>query len=203
MSFVRALRFFHRLFSGQDVILVRQTREEWERQFSVGTWDRLQEGQPNTIELARLIFDYAKKRGGTIRVLDVGCGNGGLARLLDKESGIAYTGIDISEMALAAARAAAPNARFIAADAEQSQPDDIGAFDALVFSEVLYYMNPDRVLPRYRLYATTNARVFISVLRFWRTPFIFHRIQRHLCIDARFRVADRARHWDMTIGHFP
>jgi SAM-dependent methyltransferase len=201
MPFARISGLLRRLLLGEDVLLVRQTKEQWDRQFAAGTWNRLQEGQPNTDELARLISDYARTKGGSIRVLDVGCGNGGLARLLTAESSIAYTGIDISETALAAARMAAPHTHFIAADAEQPPPD-METFDVLVFNEVLYYMNPDRVLPRYRIYATADARVFISMLRFWRTPFVFHRIRRHLRIDTRFRVSDRSHQWDIATGCF-
>ena len=72
----------------------------------------------------------------------------------------------------------------------------------LVFSEVLYYMNPDRVFPRYRRYAVAGARVFVSVVRFWRTPFIFHRIRRHLHIDEKFRIANSSHRWDIATGHF-
>lgn len=199
--FARVFSLVRRLFLGEDVVFVRQTKEQWEQQFAAGTWDRLKEGQPNTIELARLILDYVRERGGNIRVLDVGCGNGGLARLLAAEPGITYTGIDISETALVTARTAVPNARFIAMDAEQS-PLDIGTFDILVFSEVLYYMNPDRLLARYHKHATDDARVFISVLRFWRTPFLFYRIRRFLCIDTRFRVSDCSHQWDIAVGRF-
>lgn len=197
----RFLRFFVRLLRGEDVILAPQTKEQWERQFADGTWDRLKEGQSNTIELARLISDYANTKDRRLRVLDVGCGNGGLALLLIREPGIAYTGIDISETALEAARTAAPKAHFIAVDAEQPQRD-MGTFDVFVFNEVLYYMNPDSVLPRYRLYATDDACVFVSVLRFWRTPLIFHRIRRYLRIDTRFRISDRSHEWDIAVGHF-
>lgn len=182
-------------------MLVQQTKEHWERQFADGTWDKLQEGQPNTAELARLILIYTRTKSEQIRVLDIGCGNGGLARLLTVESGITYTGIDISETALSAAREIAPDVNFIVADADKP-PSDIGTFDAFVFNEVLYYMNPDRVLPRYHMYATGDAPVFISVLRFWRTPFIFHRIRRHLRIDKCFRVSDRSHEWDIAVGHF-
>lgn len=199
MTFARISGFLRRLFLGEDIILVRQTKEQWERQFADGTWDRLRDGQPNTIELARLISEYASMHVTPVRVLDVGCGNGGLARLIADK--VNYTGIDISETALAAARTIAPRAHFIVADAERSQPD-IGEFNFLVFNEALYYMNPDHVLSRYRLYATDDARVFISVLHFWRTPFIFYRIRRHLRIDTRFRVSDRSREWDIAVGRF-
>lgn len=201
MLFARIFGLLLRIFRGEDIIIVPQTKEQWERQFASGRWDRLQEGQPNTAELARLISEYASTRRTSVRVLDVGCGNGGLAQLLCKEPGIAYTGIDISDTALATARSVAPNANFISANAEQPPPD-IGVFDALVFNEVLYYMNPDRVLPRYRLYAATDARILISMLHFWRTPFVSHRIRHHLRIDARFRVANRLHQWDIATGHF-
>lgn len=190
-----------RVFRGEDVVFVQRTKEQWEHQFAAGKWDRLQENQPNTAELARLISEFAQAKGGPIRVLDVGCGNGGLARLLVGRSDIAYTGIDISEAALGTARAAAPGFSFIAVDAEQPPPD-MGTYDVLVFNEVLYYMNPDRVLPRYRIHAAPDARVFVSVIRFWRTPFIFHRIRRHLKIDGKFHVADASDRWDIVVGHF-
>ncbi|TSC64366.1 MAG: hypothetical protein G01um101491_307, partial [Parcubacteria group bacterium Gr01-1014_91] len=165
----RIFGFVQRLLHGEDVVIVRQTKEQWERQFVAGEWDRLQTGQLNTAKLASLISDYAHARGGSIRVLDVGCGNGGLAKLIASEPNIDYTGIDISETALAAARVVAPDSSFVIANAEQP-PSDIGTFDAFVFNETLYYMNPDRVLPRYNAYAKPDARIFISVLHFWRTP---------------------------------
>ena len=197
----RIFGFVQRLLRGEDVVIVQQTKEQWERQFVAGEWERLQTGQPNTVKLASLISDYVHARGESIRVLDVGCGNGGLARLLCDESGITYTGIDISETAIMAARAFAPKAHFIVANAEQP-PSSIGTFDVFVFNEALYYMNPDRILPRYHLYATPDARIFISVLRFWRTPFIFNRVRRYLCIDKRFSVVDRSHKWDIAVGHF-
>lgn len=201
MPFSRVFSFLSRLFLGEDVVLVQQTKEQWERQFAAGAWDRLQEGQPNTVKLARLISEYASTKEKPIRVLDIGCGNGGLARLLVGEPGIEYTGIDISETALTAARTLAPRARFMAADAEQP-PADIGVFDVLVFNETLYYMNPDRTLPRYHLHAANGAKIFISVLRFWRSLLIWRRIRRYLRIDARLRVSDGSHEWDIAAGHF-
>src|SRR3989344_6515800 len=137
----RFLKFLGRVSRGEDVILVLQTKEHWDRQFAAGKWDRLQEGQANTAEIARFILEYANAKRKTIRVLDVGCGNGGLARLITGDPSIAYTGIDISETAIATARAATPEGRFIVADAEHP-PEDLGVFDVLVFSELLYYLDP-------------------------------------------------------------
>lgn len=201
MAFARFFGFMRRLLLGEDIVLVRQTNEQWEQQFAGGTWDRLQGGQLNTAEIARLILEYAHMSGRPIRVLDVGCGNGGLARLLATEPGITYTGIDISASALQAARLAAPDACFIVADAEEP-PTDLGIFDILVFNEVLYYVNPDRVLPRYRIHATAGATILISMARSWRSPFVFHRIRRHLSVEKRMRITSSASQWDLTVNHF-
>ena len=201
MVFARLFGFLHRLIRGQDVLLIQHTKEQWERQFSSGTWNRLQERQPNTAELARLVIDFAHAKGAPTRILDIGCGNGGLARFLSPEPGIAYMGIDISETALVAARAVAPNYTFVVADAE-SPPQGLGTFDVLVFNEVLYYMNPDLVLPRYRTYVTPDTRIFISIVRSWRTPFLLRRIRHFMRVERRFRLGSRCLHWDIATGYF-
>lgn len=195
----RILGFLQRLLRGEDVVLVSHTREQWEQQFAAGKWNRLQEGQPNTAELARLIFDYADTKGGRLRVLDVGCGNGGLARLIADT--VDYTGIDIATSAITSAREVAPHGTFIVGDA-MNPPENLGVFDVVVFNEVFYYMNPDRSLSRYHIHATADARIFISVLHFWRTPFVFQRIRRYMHFDTRFYVSDDVCRWDIAVGHF-
>jgi SAM-dependent methyltransferase len=194
-------RFLGRIVHGEDVVMVRQSKDAWEHQFADGKWDRLTSGQQNTELLAKLLLKQ-RRDGEILRVLDVGCGNGGLAFLIAGEPGIAYTGMDISETALITARQIAPTSRFITADAEQPSAN-LGVFDALVFNEVFFYVNPDRILPLYRAYTTPRARVFVSVVRSWRTPFVFHRLRRHLHIDKKFSVTDGVYHWDIVDSYFP
>ncbi len=198
MLFARIFGFLSRLFLGEDVVLVQQTKEQWERQFADGTWDRLLEGQPNTIELAKLISEYARTRGTPVRVIDVGCGNGGLARLITGDSGIDYTGIDIAEAAVASAREVAPRGTFIVGDA-MNPPEDLGVFDVLVFNELLYYLDPRIILPRYRIHANSDARVYISVVRFWRSWFLWRRIKQNPRFYKQFIVKGASRRWDIAI----
>ncbi|MFA6408207.1 MAG: methyltransferase domain-containing protein [Candidatus Paceibacterota bacterium] len=197
----KILKFFLRILRGEDVVLVSQTKERWEHQFADGKWDRLQEGQPNTSELARRIMEYVATKEGRIRILDIGCGNGGLSRLLVGNANFEYLGVDISAIAIDVAQKLAPSGQFVVADAEYPSPD-LGMFDVLVFNEVFFYMNPDKVLARYRAHAATGARVFISVVRSWRTPFVFHRVRQHLHIDTNARVSDSSHQWDIVVGHF-
>lgn len=197
----RVVRFLRKVMRGGDPIMVRQSKDAWERQFADGKWDRLREEQPNTAKLARLVLNYAKSKSGSIRVLDVGCGNGGLARIIAGDTAIEYTGIDIAPSAIASAQEVAPSGTFIVNDAA-NPPGNLGLFNALVFNEVFYYLDPRTTLPRYRAHAARGARIYISVTRSWRTPFIFRRIRRHLRIDTRFRVSDHSHRWDIAVGHF-
>jgi len=191
--------FIGRIFRGEDMVLVPQTKEQWERQFVDGRWDRLQKGQANTTEIAQRISDYADTKGGRIRVLDVGCGNGGLAHLIAQK--VEYTGIDIAVSAIASARALAPQGTFLVADAA-NPPEDLGVFDILVFNEVLYYLDPRAMLTRYRMYASAGAQVYISIVRFWRSPLLWRRIKQNLRLDKRFVAKDSVHRWDIAIGHF-
>lgn len=197
----RIYGFVRRFLRGEDIVLVSQTKEQWERQFAAGTWERLKEGQPNTIELARLISEYANTNDRRIRVLDVGCGNGGLARLIADT--VDYTGIDISTLAIASAHKVAPHGTFIAGDA--MNPDkNLGVFDAIVFNELLYYLDPRILLPRYRIHADFNTLIYISVVRFWRSWFIWRRIRSVLHIERSITIGHpiSGQCWDIATGHF-
>lgn len=197
----KALAFLSRVCRGEDVVVVRQGRGQWNTQFSAGKWDRLQEGQANTLEIARRILDVARTKNEPIRVLDVGCGNGGLAKLIVGRVGIKYVGIDISDTAIMAARTIVPEGKFLCVDAEYP-PSDLGMYEVIVYNEVLYYMNLNRMLPQYRAHATEHAILYISVIRTWRTPFLFRRIKRCIHIDNRFRLTDGLHTWDIISGRF-
>ncbi len=74
--------------------------------------------------------------------LELGCGNGALARhiapLCDN-----YTGIDAIERAVIAARKAVPEARFIVDCYPCRLPD--ATFDLVILSEILYFLTPDEI----------------------------------------------------------
>jgi ubiquinone/menaquinone biosynthesis C-methylase UbiE len=76
-----------------------------------------------------------------IRILDVGCGSGGLARLLVEE-GAEVTGVDPNPQALAAARMLAPAARFEEASAE-ALPFEDAAFDVVLVVNALHHVPLD------------------------------------------------------------
>ncbi len=75
---------------------------------------------------------------GARSVLDLGCGDGAIARQL-AEKGLAVTGVDPSEDALARARIAAPDIDFICGRAE-ALPPDLPRTDAAIFVNTLHHV---------------------------------------------------------------
>ncbi|MCP1168251.1 class I SAM-dependent methyltransferase [Limimaricola sp. ASW11-118] len=71
--------------------------------------------------------------------LELGCGNGELARHVAPRCA-AYTGVDAVETALHAARRAVPRGRFHRLFLPAPLPE--GAYDLLLLSEILYFLDP-------------------------------------------------------------
>src|SRR3954451_6694724 len=119
----------------------------WDAQYVAGRWAYLGE----LPELARfsVLAGYLShfKPGGAI--LDIGCGEGALARRLPAGAFRRYVGVDLSAAAIEkAVRAAASNTSWIAADAQNYEPTE--RFDAVVFNEVVYFFaDPAGTVERY------------------------------------------------------
>lgn len=86
------------------------------------------------------VLTEAFRKRNAKRILDIGCGSGGLAvRLAD--AGFDVTGGDPRAEAIAAARRLTPDASFIQAAAE-TLPDGIGPFDAACMVNSLHHVAP-------------------------------------------------------------
>jgi SAM-dependent methyltransferase len=86
-------------------------------------------------------------------VLDVGCGSGGPALFLARETGCRVTGVDVNEagiqagLALAGQAGLQARAHFRCADVREPLPFPDGAFDAIVCMDAICHMpNRDRLL---------------------------------------------------------
>lgn len=106
------------------------------------------------------------------RVLDVGCGNGSLLRLMGRHP-IEYFGLDLSTTAIEEARDKwadkYPSAQFEVADFRTLSTADprVGRkFDFVVFNEVLYYFpleDIELVLMNARSFLATKGEILISM----------------------------------------
>jgi 2-polyprenyl-6-hydroxyphenyl methylase/3-demethylubiquinone-9 3-methyltransferase len=126
-----------------------------------GRWNYLADLQ----EMARyaVIGGYCRHSGNVSTVLDLGCGTGILRRWLPKEE-FSYVGVDISNLAIEAARRdwTDTGTTFVAMDAASFRPDC--KFDAIIFNEVLYYFeHPAEVLTSFAAFLEKNGRFVISL----------------------------------------
>lgn len=137
---------------------IPQSREAWEYQYRVGRWNYMKQFD----QLARysVIVGYLQHYKPGSDVLDVGCGEGILLGRLGRSGYSKYMGLDISETAIErSSQGQNERALFIQANAEDYVPTE--SFDAIVFNEILYYLNdPLQVVKRYT-HVLNEGGVFI------------------------------------------
>jgi 2-polyprenyl-3-methyl-5-hydroxy-6-metoxy-1,4-benzoquinol methylase len=103
------------------------------------------------------------------RVLDVGCGSGGLARALKAAGAAHVAGIEANPVAAARAREHADSV--VQGNVlEVGLPFTAGEFDYVIFADVLEHLeDPSAAIRRCLLYLAPNGRVVVSVpnMRFY------------------------------------
>jgi SAM-dependent methyltransferase len=83
-------------------------------------------------------------RSGGMRVLDAGCGTGGLIRRMATERpSWQWSGVDLSPLAIALARGRCPAGADLREAAVTALPWGEAAFDAVVSADVLYHVDDD------------------------------------------------------------
>lgn len=118
--------FYDDVFAKSDVFAVHYSKSPY-----LTVWDTL-----------------ARRISSPARVLEVGCGSGQLAQMLDERRLLAgYVGFDISQVAVDAAQRRCPHLRFEVADAFATELFS-GDYDLVICTEVLEHVNEDRALLR-------------------------------------------------------
>ncbi len=140
---------------------VTRTREEWEKKYLTGGYDRLWE----IGELSRysIILGYCRHLKPEAAILDIGCGDGILCDSLSVINYKRYVGIDISREAIRQASLRQnERACFIEAEAGNFIPES--QFDIIIFNECLYYFkDPLSIVKRYERYLKKGGYFIISM----------------------------------------
>lgn len=174
----RLKRIAKKIVHGESITSVRQSPEHWDAQFKAGKWNFMLERQPNQEVIAGLCEKYAKST--PIEILDVGCGNGGLLKLLEnKKFKYVYCGLDFSQAAIDQAKTFFPNSVFICADIEYP-PQPGKKFDIIVLSEILYYVDTEKVIAEYVGLLKEDGVFVISMYNSWRTWLLWFKIKKPL-----------------------
>jgi 2-polyprenyl-3-methyl-5-hydroxy-6-metoxy-1,4-benzoquinol methylase len=136
-------------------------------------------------------------------VLDTGCGPGILAGLL-KGSSLHYTGIDISEEAVALARKNHPELqdRFHAVALDQFEPGE--RFDALTAIEILYYLDAGAFFSHCSRLLKPGGHLIVTMYDFAESRKLLPEVEKHLTDPFRAEVynAEKGLRWHVVAGKF-
>jgi 2-polyprenyl-3-methyl-5-hydroxy-6-metoxy-1,4-benzoquinol methylase len=114
---------------------IKQDKASWERAYQQGLWDILSSDAEYAHNL--VVGGFVGRRAKPYSLLDVGCGSGVILRYLDPAMLTQYTGVDLTEAALARIEPKRPQDRYICSSLEEFNPDE--KWDVILFNEVLYY----------------------------------------------------------------
>ena len=182
---------------------VEVDRHVWESEYERGDWRYLRElGQ---MPRNAVVAGYLRHFRPDAAVLDIGCGEGVLQRLLAPDGYRCYVGIDLSERAIETARAQADDrCQFVQSDASTWQPPH--TFDVVVFNEALYYFrDPIAVLRRYEAGLKEDGLIIVSMYaRMGHTNMIWRSVMRHAtCLHRTDLRSDGGRRWSVRVFDRP
>jgi 2-polyprenyl-6-hydroxyphenyl methylase/3-demethylubiquinone-9 3-methyltransferase len=135
----------------------------WDREFMEGRWDFIEKTPEDPV------YQYVEKYCKQGSILDLGCGSGNTGCELDAGVYRDYTGVDISEVALAKARQRsaeiqrAGRNRYSQSDILTYVPDR--SYDVILFRESIYYIPKGRItgmVQRYSGYLKPDGVFIVS-----------------------------------------
>lgn len=167
-------------------------------EYSSGAWSHFHDKRELSRQLlvAGLCAEFYPR--GT--VLDLGCGSGRLAQLMQPFGFRRYLGIDLSTEALQRARKLNLTAcEFVEADFEQWRPAE--RFDAIIFTECIgYTRDPGALTAAFAPFLSPGGRAIISLFRFRHSAAQWRRVERHYDVVHATVVSNEARQtWDIKI----
>ena len=141
------------------------------------------------------VFNDILENGSGLKVLDLGCGNGGFCNFLC-EKGYDVTGVDISESGIEMARKTYPHLKFVRSDIcdlEDFREIEKGAFDVIVAMEVIEHLQyPRKLMKVVKKYLKQGGVFLVS------TP--YHGYIKNLVISLAGKW-DKHFSVDWDVGH--
>jgi 2-polyprenyl-3-methyl-5-hydroxy-6-metoxy-1,4-benzoquinol methylase len=169
----------------------------WDEQYRQGNWSYLR--APSELARYGALVAFVERLTPGKTVLDVGCGEGILRDLLRAGGYQRYVGIDVSAVAIEAARRTADRRdELILGDAETLALAD--TFDAVVLNESLYYFrDPLAQAERYLAMTSPAGALIVSMFESPRTRAIL-RALGHRCRRAQsLRLESAAGAWLLDV----
>lgn len=140
-----------------------QSEKQWDKEWKSGAWTYLEKVAVERSRIAIIggVF-IPMYSGNASSVLDIGCGEGAISDFLNPIQRAKYVGVDISKEAISVAKLTRGSPRkFVHAAAHLFSP--MHKFDVIIFSDMLYYVEHEKILKQYSNYMNPNAIVIISI----------------------------------------
>jgi SAM-dependent methyltransferase len=137
----------------------------WNREFARGKWACL-DSTPDDC-----IYSFMAKYAERGSVLDLGCGSGSTGNEMAAEVYGDYTGVDISDVALAMARTRSEENgrsgknRFFQSDLASYAPEQ--KFDVILFRDSIYYLPQSDIQPALERYSRFLTPSGVFIVRMW------------------------------------
>lgn len=180
--------------------VLRDRAARWDHQYASGRWDLLKAPQ----ETARLdaCATLLRRHAPGGRLLEIGCGEALLQQRLAPGDFTRFVGVDISAVAIARAQAATagdPRATYLVADMRELEPTE--KFDAVVFTESIYYV-PDcaAVLRKYARLLSERGVFVVSIFQNKRSAEVWAQIHAAVTVVDQITTTNAAGMWDCEVA---
>ncbi len=176
-------------------------KQYWEKRYT----DTYRELFSDRSELGRygVIAEYILRIVRRGSILDVGCGPGILAELIQSSS-LSYTGIDIAGEAISMARKNHPQIKenFICTPLDAFHSNT--RFEAIVANEILYYIDPDIFFRDCKRLLAPNGHLVVSLYDFDEGRKLIPVATGYLTDPFRVEVfnQDKSLRWQIIAGKF-
>jgi len=135
----------------------------WDKEWSSGAWDYLENIATERARIAVIggvfVDMYAPRNAS---VLDIGCGEGAISDFLSPSQKAHFVGIDFSKEAIRLAKSKRKHPmKFVHIGAAEFEPTH--KFDVVIFSEVLYYVDHEKILDKYIELLNPNGIIIVSI----------------------------------------
>lgn len=139
-----------------------QSEQKWDQQWKSGAWDYMDKVAVERSKIAIIggVFAHIYTNSNA-SVLDMGCGEGAMSDFLSEGQKQRYLGVDLSKEAIVNARMKRPKLKFLHSGVYQFVPHH--QFDIIVFSDVLYYVEHEKILQQYSKYLTPTGIIILSI----------------------------------------
>lgn len=166
-------------------------------EYKSGAWDHFWSED----EEARhhLLLELIQERGTKLSLLDLGCGSGRLASLLDGEVVSEYLGVDLSEEGLNKARLQNPEKTFLHGSYESWTPETL--FDVITFNECLGYAKvPAHTIQTFLQFLKPGGCIIVSHFRWGNHAAIWKALEKiTTTVNTREARNAKGQIWDLKV----